>query len=86
MAVARPVIATPVGGVLDVVEEGTTGLLRPTNDPSAMAGAVASLRADPALRHRLGEAGRDFVRSRYSQDHVVGMLAAVYRSMSGRIN
>jgi len=83
MAAARPVIATPVGGVLDVVEEGITGLLRPTNDPPAMAGAIASLRADPALRCRIGEAGRDFVRSRYSQDHVVGLLAAVYRSMSG---
>jgi glycosyltransferase involved in cell wall biosynthesis len=83
MAAARPVVATPVGGVLDVVEEGLTGLLRPSNDPAAMAAAIASLRADPLLRQRMGEAGRDFVRSRYGQDHVVGMLAAVYRSMSG---
>ena len=82
MAAARSVIATPVGGILDVVEDGATGLLRPANDPTAMAGAVGSLRADPALRYRMGEAGRVFVRSRYCQDHVIGMLAAVYRSMS----
>jgi glycosyltransferase involved in cell wall biosynthesis len=82
MAAARPVIATPVGGVLDVVEEGVTGLLRPINDPAAMAEAIALLRADPALRRRLGEAGRGFVGSRYGQDQVIGMLMATYRSMS----
>ncbi len=83
MAAARPVIATPVGGVLDVVEEGVTGLLKPSNDPAAMAEAIARLRADPALRRRLGEAGRGFVSSRYGQDQVIGMLMAIYRSMSG---
>jgi glycosyltransferase involved in cell wall biosynthesis len=83
MAAARPVIATPVGGVLDVVEEGVTGLLSPSNDAAAMAGAIARLRADPAFRRRLGEVGRVFVSSRYAQDHVIGMLMATYRSMSG---
>ncbi len=82
MAAARPVIATPVGGVVDVVEEGVTGLLRPADDPAAMAEAIARLRTDPVLRRHLGEAGRSFVSSRYDQDRVIGMLTEVYRSMS----
>jgi glycosyltransferase involved in cell wall biosynthesis len=81
MAASRPVIATPVGGVLDVVEEGVTGLLRPSDDPVAMAEAIARLRADPAFCRRLGEAGRSFVSSRYGQDQVMGMLMATYQSM-----
>lgn len=84
MAAARPVIATPVGGILDVVEDGVTGLLRPSNDPAAMAEAIARLRTDPAFCRRLGEAGRGFVSSRYGQDQVIGILMEVYRSMSGR--
>ena len=82
MAASRPVIATPVGGVLDVVEEGVTGLLRPSDDPAPMAEAIIRLRADPAFCRRLGEAGRSFVSSRYGQDQVMGMLMATYRSMS----
>jgi glycosyltransferase involved in cell wall biosynthesis len=82
MAAARPVIATPVGGVLDVVEEGVTGLLSPSDDPPAMAEAIARLRADRAFRDRLGDAGRRFVRSRYGQDQVIAMLKETYRSMS----
>jgi glycosyltransferase involved in cell wall biosynthesis len=82
MAASRPVIATPVGGVLDVVEEGVTGLLRPSDDPAPMAEAIVRLRADPAFCRRLGEAGRSFVSSRYGQDQVMRMLMATYGSMS----
>jgi glycosyltransferase involved in cell wall biosynthesis len=82
MAASRPVIATPVGGVLDVVQEEVTGLLRPSDDPVAMAEAIARLRTDPAFRRRLGDTGRKFVSSRYSQDQVIGMLIESYRSMS----
>jgi glycosyltransferase involved in cell wall biosynthesis len=84
MAAARPVIATPVGGVLDVVEEGVTGLLRPCDDPTAMAEAITRLRFDPAFRGELGEAGRSFVSRRYGQDQVIGMLMTIYESMSRR--
>jgi glycosyltransferase involved in cell wall biosynthesis len=62
MAAARPVVATPVGGVVDAVTHGVTGLLVPVGDSAPLADALRMLEADPALRARLGEAGREVAR------------------------
>jgi glycosyltransferase involved in cell wall biosynthesis len=59
MARARPVVATRAGGIPEVVEDGTTALLVPPEDPPAIADAVVKLLADPALRLRLGEGARE---------------------------
>jgi glycosyltransferase involved in cell wall biosynthesis len=53
LAVGTPVIATDVGGVGEIVEEGANGLLVPPGDPEALAGAVRRLLDDPELRARL---------------------------------
>lgn len=53
-----PVVATRVGGLPEVVEDGVTGLLVPPDDAAAMAEALLKLLRDPALAARLGEAGR----------------------------
>jgi glycosyltransferase involved in cell wall biosynthesis len=58
MLVGRPVVASDVGGLRDVVQHGSTGLMVPPGDPGALAGALDSLLEDPALRQRMGEAGR----------------------------
>src|SRR5262249_60540027 len=58
MAAARPVVASRVGGLAEVVVDGESGLLVPPGDPAALAAALASLALDPAARLRLGEAGR----------------------------
>jgi glycosyltransferase involved in cell wall biosynthesis len=58
MAAGLPVVAAAVGGVPELVDDGETGLLVPPGRPDAMAAALGRLAADPALRRRLGAAGR----------------------------
>lgn len=53
-----PVVASAVGGIPELIEHEVTGLLCPAGDHAALAAAVDRLAADPALRQRLGEAGR----------------------------
>ena len=59
MAHGRPVVASAVGGLLDAVEDGVTGLLVPPRDPAALRAAIETLLADADLRQRLGSAARD---------------------------
>jgi glycosyltransferase involved in cell wall biosynthesis len=59
MAYARPVIATPIAGVRDLVRDGENGLLIPPGDPDALVVALRRLQGDPQLAARLGAAGRD---------------------------
>jgi glycosyltransferase involved in cell wall biosynthesis len=66
MAAARPVVGSRVGGLAEAVIHGETGLLVPAADPAALAAAVARLAPDPALRARLGAAGRARVLARYT--------------------
>jgi glycosyltransferase involved in cell wall biosynthesis len=58
MAHGRPVVATAVGGLVDAVEDGVTGLLVPPGDPGALRDAIERLLSDPGLRARLGAAAR----------------------------
>ena len=78
MAHGRPVVATAVGGLLDAVEDGATGLLVPARDPSALRAAIASLLADPDLRHRLGQAARDIARYEFSWHEATATTIAAY--------
>jgi glycosyltransferase involved in cell wall biosynthesis len=83
-AAGRPVVATPVGGVTDVVKEGVTGLLVPPDDPTQLADALRKIEADGELRKRLGEAGRELVRSRFHKDIVIEKLSALYEKLADR--
>jgi glycosyltransferase involved in cell wall biosynthesis len=84
MAAARPVVATPVGGVTDAVTHGVTGLLVPVDDPTALVDALRILEADSLLRTRLGEAGRESVRMKFRQEPVIEKLMALYELLAGR--
>ena len=66
LAMGRAVVASPIGGIPEVVHHEKTGLLCPVGDPSAFADAIARLLAEPELRERLGATGRELVLSRYS--------------------
>jgi glycosyltransferase involved in cell wall biosynthesis len=79
MARARPVVAGAVGGLLDLVVDGETGLLVPPGDVPALRAALERLLADPALRRRLGQAGRERARQRLSWDTVTDATVAAYR-------
>jgi glycosyltransferase involved in cell wall biosynthesis len=61
MAYGRPVVATSVGGLVDAIEDGVTGLLVPPGDPGALRGAIERALGDAALRERLGSAARKAV-------------------------
>jgi glycosyltransferase involved in cell wall biosynthesis len=58
MLAGRPVVASDVGGLRDVVEHGSTGLMVPPGDPGALAAALDGLLDNPELQRRMGEAGR----------------------------
>jgi glycosyltransferase involved in cell wall biosynthesis len=79
MAHARPVVATAVGGLRDLVVDGETGLLVEPRDPRALRAAIERLLADPELRQRLGAAGRDRAREHFSWDAVTAATVAAYR-------
>jgi glycosyltransferase involved in cell wall biosynthesis len=79
MAHGRPVVAGAVGGLLDLVVDGQTGLLVPPRDAPALRAALERLLADGALRRRLGAAGRDRARRLLSWDAVTDATLAAYR-------
>src|SRR5690606_9136725 len=61
MAAATPVIASRIGGLVDVVDDGRTGLLVPPGDAAALAAAMRRLTGAPDERRRMGAAGRERV-------------------------
>jgi glycosyltransferase involved in cell wall biosynthesis len=78
MARGVPVVASEIGGIPEVVTDGVDGRLVPPGDPAALADAIVELVRDPALRHRLGEAGRRTVADRFSIDAQVRAIQTVY--------
>lgn len=82
MAHGIPVVATPVGGVPQVVRDGETGLLVAAGDAAALAAALARLDGDPVLRSRLGIAGRELVSRQFNSRRTIDGLAGVYRRLA----
>jgi len=78
MAAGRPVIASRVGGIPDVVREGIEGLLVPARDPAALAVAIGRLLSDAALRERMGEAARARVEASFSARAMADATCALY--------
>jgi len=83
MAQATPVVASRVGGIPEVVEDGRSGQLVPPNDPAALAEAILRLWHDPALGRRLGEAARTGVVPRYTWEALADRLDRIYREVTG---
>jgi glycosyltransferase involved in cell wall biosynthesis len=81
MAAAKPVVASRVATIPEVVVDGETGLLVPAGDAVALADALASLAHDPDLARRLGEAGRERLRRSFSIDKMVGDTELLYREL-----
>ncbi len=78
MAHRKPVVASRVGGVPEVITDGVDGLLVPPADPGALVGAIARLAGDEDLRRRIAEAGFQTVRDRFSIDSMVRRIEEVY--------
>jgi glycosyltransferase involved in cell wall biosynthesis len=75
----RPVVATTVGGLPEVVDHGETGLLVPPGDERALAEAILTLLRDAPLRRRLGGEGRRRLEARAGSDAVARLTLASYR-------
>ena len=82
LAAGCPVVATPVGGVPEVIIERQTGLLVPVDQPDVLAASVQELRRDTALRKRLSEVGPARARAKYHQTLVIAQLEALYQDLA----
>ena len=84
MACGIPVVASSVGGLVDTVLDGVTGFHVPPRRPASVAQAVRALLADRDLRARMGEAGVERARSRYSWQRVADATLAAYAPLVSR--
>ena len=81
MACEVPVVASRVGGLHEVIEDGVTGYLHAVDDLDGMAASGVKLLTDPALHRRFAQDGRRMVVERFCADRVVPMYEAFYRSL-----
>ncbi len=81
MAMARPLVASDVGGAREILEDGVTGLVVPPADPAALSRAVLTLLDDPGRARAMGEAARRAVRSRFGPEILAQGTLAVYERL-----
>ncbi|MGQ9576949.1 MAG: glycosyltransferase [Thermoguttaceae bacterium] len=84
MAAGRPIVATAVGGNVELIEDGVHGLLVPPGDPAAVAAAVERLLGDPALAARLAAAARTRARHQFTAEAMVHSHESFYRTLRNR--
>ena len=84
MASGRPVVASAVGGLSEIVADGRTGLLVPPGDPDRLAGALSRLLDLPDVRAAMGSAARQRVAEKFSPQASIQAYAAEYYRVAGR--
>jgi glycosyltransferase involved in cell wall biosynthesis len=84
LAAGRPVVATRVGGVPDVVRDGEDGFLVDAGDVRSLADRLEQLAGDDELRRAMGESGRSRVLARYSVDRLIDDVDRLYQSLLAR--
>lgn len=82
LACETPVIATPVGGVPEIIRNYETGILVPLNDPKTLAEAIQYLLENKDVRLKMGREGRKHVVKEYSLENVTKNLCTIYRQLS----
>jgi glycosyltransferase involved in cell wall biosynthesis len=83
MAAGTAVVASNVGGIPETIVDGDNGLLAPPRDEEALAGRLAQVLGDEALRSRLAQRARVTIEQHYSTEVVCGQLSALYRELAG---
>jgi glycosyltransferase involved in cell wall biosynthesis len=81
MAAAKAIVATDVGGIPAIIEDGVEGLLVPPGDPAALAAAIARLLDDPAERARLGAAARRRQQEQFRLEDMLDVLQDLYETL-----
>lgn len=79
---ARPVVASDVGGIPDIIKDGYTGLLCPEKDSPALARTLLRILRDPELGEKLGRQGHAFVGKEFSWEHIVSLWEKFYAEAS----
>ncbi len=85
-AVGVPVIATKIGGVIDIIDDEKTGLLVPPKDTDAMANAVIRLIRSPELAQSFVAAAKEKIKEQYTLEHMASQTLAVYEELLSMMN
>jgi len=78
----KPVVATAVGGIPEIVKDGETGILVPPRDPERMAGAVTGLLKDKERRRAMGCAAKEWIKSNYNKEKMVSEIGNMYKDLA----
>ena len=84
MALSRPVVASDVGGIPEMIEDGVTGVLVPHDQPEALAAAIVRLLNDHAYADTIAKAGHDLVHDRFCIELMVRAIEDIYEEGAGR--
>jgi len=85
MALSRPVVASRVGGIPEMIEDGVTGLLVPPNDPASLAVAVNRLLSDHPFADMIARRGHDLVHERFCVELMVNAVETIYDDQASRV-
>jgi glycosyltransferase involved in cell wall biosynthesis len=85
MALSRPVVASDVGGIPEMIDDGVTGLLVPHDNPPALAGAIVRLLTDHAFADTIARAGHDLVHDRFCIELMVKAIEEIYDEGARRV-
>jgi len=85
MALSRPVVASDVGGIPEMVEDGVTGVLVPHDQPEALAAALVRLLSDRPFAERIAKAGHDLVHDRFCIELMVREVEDLYEEGASRV-
>jgi glycosyltransferase involved in cell wall biosynthesis len=80
----RPVVATSVGGLSEVVEEGRSGCLVPPRSPKSLAAAIERIISDPELADAMGKYARELADTKFAWPPIAARILSVYRELLGR--
>jgi glycosyltransferase involved in cell wall biosynthesis len=80
MALRRPVVASRVGGIPEMVEDGVTGLLVPPHDAGALGSAIVRLLTDHPLADTIARNGYEMVHDRFCLERMVSQVEALYEA------
>jgi glycosyltransferase involved in cell wall biosynthesis len=84
MALSRPVVASDVGGIPEMIKDGVTGVLVPHDQPEALAAAIVRLLQDHAYADTIAKAGHDLVHDRFCIELMVRAIEEIYEEGAGR--